>query len=157
MICSALATETAAWKVTPGRTYFRCRDGADDELQVREVGSGAPKREAREMLEAARRREIGPWCWYGDWTVGVDPSRTYRHAAGTEASRREQLFIRVKWADDDLGGTQAPSLRIVPENSRFSGNQSRFWQPVTFLATSHANSGEAETPDPVGTAGSFSP
>ena len=48
---------------------YATRRGWTITVQVREVGSGAAKREARErLLEAARRRET---CSSGDWTAGV--------------------------------------------------------------------------------------
>jgi len=53
---------------------YAARRGWTIAVNVREVGSGAAKREAREkLLEAARRREIDLVC--GDWTAGADPRR----------------------------------------------------------------------------------
>src|SRR5262245_22607371 len=50
---------------------YAARRGWTVALQVREVNSGAAKREARErLLEAARRREA-TWCWSGGWTGGA--------------------------------------------------------------------------------------
>src|SRR5713101_83671 len=48
---------------------YAARRGWTIAVNVREIGSGAAKREARErLLEAARRRET---CSSGDWTAGV--------------------------------------------------------------------------------------
>src|SRR5512145_2797220 len=52
---------------------YAARRGWAIALQVREVNSGAAKREAREkLLEAARRREID-WYWCGGWIAGARP------------------------------------------------------------------------------------
>lgn len=49
---------------------YAARRGWTVALQVREIGSGAAKREARELiLEAARRRDIDV-----DWTAGAGRS-----------------------------------------------------------------------------------
>jgi len=49
---------------------YASRRGWTVVMQVREVGSGAEKRQARErLIEAARRREIDG-CWCGGWIVG---------------------------------------------------------------------------------------
>ncbi len=56
---------------------YAARRGRTIPVQVREVGSGAAKREAREtLLEAARRGEIDV-VWDGGWTAGAGRSRTY--------------------------------------------------------------------------------
>ena len=57
---------------------YAARRGWAIALQVREVGSGAAKREGREeLLEAARRRQIE--C--AGWNAGAGRSRTYwRHS-----------------------------------------------------------------------------
>lgn len=51
---------------------YASRRGWTITMQIREVGSGAKKRQAREkLLEAARRREsMLSWC--GVWTAGAD-------------------------------------------------------------------------------------
>ena len=56
---------------------YAARRGWTVALQVREVGSGAAQREARErLLEAARRREIDVVLVWR-WTAGAGRSRTY--------------------------------------------------------------------------------
>ena len=65
---------------------YAARRGWTIAVQVREVGSGAAKREARErLLEAARRREIDVvLVWRLDrWPVG---NRSAGDSAGTGAS-----------------------------------------------------------------------
>ena len=41
-------------------------------LQVREVNSGAVRREAREKLLEAPAGVRSMWCWCGAWIVGAD-------------------------------------------------------------------------------------
>ena len=41
-------------------------------MQVREVGSGAAKRQARENLLEAARRARSTSCWCGAWIAGAD-------------------------------------------------------------------------------------
>src|ERR1022692_331563 len=42
-------------------------------LQVREVNSGAARREARETVLEAAVAGRSTWCWCGGWTAGADP------------------------------------------------------------------------------------
>ncbi len=52
---------------------YAARRGWTVALQVREVGSSAAKREARErLLEAPPAAERSTLCWCGAWTVGAD-------------------------------------------------------------------------------------
>src|SRR5438132_7356142 len=69
---------------------YAARRGWTVALQVREVGSGAAKREARErLLEAARRREIDVvLVWLAPGPLGPIGNRSTRDTPGTGASRR---------------------------------------------------------------------
>jgi len=51
---------------------YAARRGWTIAMQVREVGSGAAKREAREqLLEAAPAAARSISCWCGGWTAGA--------------------------------------------------------------------------------------
>jgi predicted site-specific integrase-resolvase len=51
---------------------YATRRGWTIAVNVREVGSGAAKRETREkLLEAARAAARSMSCWCGDWTAGA--------------------------------------------------------------------------------------
>ena len=50
---------------------YAARRGWTIAQQIREVGSGAAKREAREKLLEAARRRTSMSCWCGGWTAGA--------------------------------------------------------------------------------------
>ena len=52
---------------------YAARRGWTIALQVREVNSGAARREARETVLEAAVAGRSTWCWCGGWTAGADP------------------------------------------------------------------------------------
>src|SRR5476649_1830902 len=106
---------------------YAARRGWTIALQVREVGSGAAQREAREkLMEAARRREIDVvLVWRLDrW------GRSAGHAPGVAASRRRlRLPDRSPGSDDARGpghGRATGSIRGV-RKEKFCENGSPVW------------------------------
>ncbi len=88
----------APWEYAAGR-------GWTITVQIREVGSGAAKRQAREELlePPAAERSMSRWC--GGWTAGVGNGST-GHPPGTRASGR-----RVRFLDRGTGSDHARRTR----------------------------------------------
>ena len=61
--------QTLAMQMRALREYI-ARRGWTIALQIREIGSGAVERRAREQLMEAARRVKSMWCWSGVWTAG---------------------------------------------------------------------------------------
>ena len=73
---------------------YAARRGWTIALQVREVNSGAAKREARErLLEAARRREIDIVLVWPLGSLGPLGNRSAGDTPGTGASGRRIRFL----------------------------------------------------------------
>lgn len=75
------------------RAMWECaaRRGWMITLQVREVNSGAARRESREGLLEAAAAARSIWCWSGGWTVGAGRSRIYwRRSRNSNTSELSQ-------------------------------------------------------------------
>src|SRR3954468_1013050 len=91
-------------------------------MQVREVGSGAAKRQARENLLEAARRARSTSCWCGAWIAGADRSRslsrtrlhTGRHAARTQEGRKVN-FRRAEVSSSGIVGNPSRPRLHLPE------------------------------------------
>src|SRR5208337_3487640 len=113
---------------------YAARRGWTIALQVREVNSGATRREAREkLLEAARRR-----AGLATGSLGPLGDRSAGDASGTGASRSGFRFLDRSAGSDDSGrasdGCHARSLRqlrtggLAGTDSGGPGPRSNEWQ-----------------------------